>query len=75
MSVPNAQPTDRDVSHGLLLGLLRSLGGSAELTRADYNEGCTNAAGEWHSVALEPLDEHGRVRLVIVERAADGGQA
>lgn len=73
MTVPGDQLTDGNASHGLLLGLLRKFGGSVVLEREHYAQGCTNEHGEWHGVTLEPLNDTGRVRLVLAERTPDGG--
>lgn len=72
MTEPRQHTTDPDLSHGLLVSLLHSLGGAAEIRREDYEQGCTNARGEWNSVAVEPLDDTGRVRLVLIARASGG---
>jgi hypothetical protein len=59
------------MSHGLLIALLRKLGGSIEIDLSDVRpDTMGNDAGEFDGVALVPVAGQQRVRLVLVRKGA-----
>jgi hypothetical protein len=57
------------MSHGLLIAVLRKLGGSIEMDLSEVQpDTMGNGAGEFDGVALVPVSGQQRVRLVLVRK-------